>query len=85
MTEFEVKPKKPNVVKIKGQSYQVRRPTIGEIETTDEAIRTSKGDSLKIMKKHMIELGLTEDAVKSLDLEDFMELFQFLSGAKKND
>ncbi len=82
--DFEIKRKAQVKVKIYDQEFAIRKPTVGELEGMDTEIRGAQGDSIKIMRKYMVALGMPEQILNDLEADHFVELFQFLNGTKKN-
>lgn len=82
---FEIKERPKLKVSIFGVEYETARPTLGEVEAfQDKSASTPADKQLPLMVEFLGKLGLPVDAVKQLDVDQFMELVAFVSGSKKN-
>lgn len=83
---FTIEKKTKIKVSIYGVEYEINKPTYGQTVELQEKIKSEDGEkkSMHIMKDFVVSLGLPEQAINDLELEHFLSLIEFLSGAKKN-
>ena len=83
--EFVAKSKKLTV-KVAGESYEMRFPTIGQTEVLQEKINKGEPkDAIKVYKKFFEELGLPSEAIDQFDHDDFLNFVEFVLSPKKKD
>lgn len=67
-------------VKVGGESYMMRLPTVLEAEKFQDEIKKDEHSSLKVFMALVIDLGLPEDVAKTLDVHQFTKLSEGLMG-----
>jgi hypothetical protein len=81
--EFVAK-KRTMKVTIDGESFEVRCPNIGDIESLQERIQAEGEEkSLSIYKDFFADIGLPVAAYKKFDMIDFQDFVEFLMSPKK--
>lgn len=83
--EFVIEKKPPVKVKIYGREFQVKRPTVGMIESLNKQMKIADTDDGKfsVMRSFLVQLGLDEGAMGELEIDDYFGLVEFLSNPKK--
>lgn len=83
--EFKAKVKKLKITAADGTVYEMRCPSIGDLESLQSEIETAQPkDAMKVYVKFFEGLGLPESASKQFDSEDFTEFITFVLNPKKN-
>lgn len=82
--EFVAKKRKIKVVLDSGE-YLVDAPSIRDIQSLDESLKSRKSDvdAISIYADFMHKLGLPREEVLSLDASLFTELVQFITSPQK--
>lgn len=82
---FELKvPKKKMKITLYDQVYEVRFPSVREVEAFDVNIEGKTGrDALAVMRMYLADLGLPETATLEMDSIDFPEVIGFINNPKK--
>jgi len=81
---LEIKSKKTAIVKIFDVEYELKKPSVRQIEEYQAAIKNDEMGSVAILSKFFVDLGLPEEIVKELDIESLTELSVYINGGKKN-
>jgi len=82
--EFKAKAKKLKITAADGTAYEMRCPTIGDIETLQTEVEaTEPKNVMKVYIKFFESLGLPEHASKAFDQDDFTEFITFVLNPKK--
>lgn len=84
--DFEVKQKTKITVGIYGSEYQLRKPTVSEVELISQFVadKDSK-DQHKYIVELMEKLGLPKQVSMDMEIDQFSDLVTFLmSKLKKN-
>lgn len=74
-------------VKLYGEKYSMRPPSVDEVETLQSKLKKLGDDSVEsfgLMKSFVSELGLPKDVVGKMESGHFTTLVEYLSGTKKN-
>jgi hypothetical protein len=85
MSQLELK--RTNMkVKIYGDEYDLRKPSVKEMEDFGERANAMADDpkSLTLMKELVVSLGMPSDLIEKMEFDHFVELCNYLTGAKKN-
>lgn len=81
--EFKAKRRKLKVTVDEAQ-FEVRFPTLGELDEYREKVKSASGDSVGLeLQSLLVALGLPADAQKTLEPMDFKELVEILTDQKK--
>lgn len=80
---LELNTKSKLKVKIDGEVYELDRITMGMAEAFEEAGKDKGSDTLRRSREFVCSLGLPEDVVKGLSVEDFALLFEHMMPKKK--
>lgn len=81
--EFKVE-KKSIRVSIGEQKYDVRVPSVLEQKEVQRKIKEAGNEgSIDVMANHLADLGLPADVVSSLDVDTFLDLYEFIHMPKK--
>lgn len=86
MDSFETKPRGQMAINIYGTDYMINKPSVGQIRKVQQASKTKDESGLThldIMNRFMIDLGLPEDVLNDMELEDWGDLVDFVTGTKK--
>lgn len=67
-----------------GKEYELTKPTFAEQEAYHDALSTDGGNKFTVMIKFLGSMGMPEDAVKQLNMDEYAELIEAVVGAKKN-
>lgn len=72
--------KKQINVKIYGQMYHLKMPSLNQVESFSENLekQESKGHDIKLMKDFMSKLGLPVDVSGEMAVDDFRDLCEFV-------
>ena len=82
---FEIKKKEPLKLKIYDVEYQVKRPSLGAFESLQTQMKENAGESIKLTRDFLVSLGLPQEILLDLEVEDFNLLTEFVvSSSKKN-
>jgi hypothetical protein len=83
---LEIKGPTKVLMKIMGVDYDVRKPTIGEVEENAEQAKINDGDPSATVKQVISfigKLGIPENVLRSLELDQLNEIMEYLNGSKK--
>lgn len=82
--EFKAKVKKLKITAADGAEYEMRCPTIGEIENLQSELDSAQPkDALKVYMGFFEILGLPVEASKKFDQDDFTDFITFVLNPKK--
>lgn len=82
--EFVAK-KRTLKITIDGVSHQMAAPNIGEQQDLDEKLKAAQPeDALKVYLAFFEKKGIPAEALKSLEMEEFLDLTKFIFSPKKN-
>jgi hypothetical protein len=82
--EFVSKKRKLKIT-IDGTAYEMAVPSIGEQQELDEKLKSAQPEhSLKIYLDFFEKKGVALEALKSLEMDDFLELTKFVFNPKKS-
>lgn len=79
--EFKARTKVP--VMIYGRSFELTKPTVGQIEAVQGEITKEGVNQIKVMSTFAQNLGLPADVIAGMETEHFLELMERLTGQKK--
>jgi hypothetical protein len=81
--KFEMRAPEP--VEIGGKAYQVRKPTVGDLENmlAEEAKVTDSTQKVAYIRGWLAKLGLPPEATAMLYMDQLLELMEELTGTKK--
>lgn len=83
MHEFVAKRKKLRVT-IEGESVEITAPSMAESEQLEEKLVGLKpAEVFKLYKEFFIQLGIPDNMLKQLDVDDYVELTKFIMAPKK--
>lgn len=81
--EFKVE-KKSIRVKIGDQAYEVKVPSVMQQKSLQAKLADGGQEkSIDIMTDHLIALGLPAEVINELDVDSFLELYEFIHMPKK--
>lgn len=82
--EFKVQPKKIKFTNAEGVAVTLRLPSITEVEAVEQKIKEVEPSKvISVMSQYFVSLGLPAEEISKLDADTFLDLFQFVNGAKK--
>lgn len=81
---FEIVERTKLKVKIYGKEYDVKKPTVGDLEGLQVGMDDLKdGEKLHRVKGFVVSMGIPEDTIQDLEMDQFLSLIEFLSQSKK--
>lgn len=83
---FEISEIQKEKVKILGREYDVERPSVGHVMTFQKKMKETDDsvDSFEYMCKWISDLGIDEETLKKLKINQLTQLVEYLSDSKKN-
>lgn len=81
--EIEFKERTKVKAVIYGKECMLTKPTVGQVEVMQAEVAKDEGNSMQIMKKFALEMGLPVDVANSMELDHFIQLIEQLTGQKK--
>lgn len=84
---FEIKEAPKTKIKIYGQEYELKKPSVRQIKSISSKIDGLKNNSsaaTEEMIKFISELGIDADVLEEMPAEHFNTLVEYIVGAKKN-
>lgn len=82
--EFKVQPKKIKLTNIDGAEFSLRCPSMKEVQEIEQKIKeTEPAKVIDEMSAYFEKLGLPKVEIEKLDADTYIDLFQFVNGAKK--
>jgi hypothetical protein len=83
--DFKIEARKKLAIEIYGETFEMSKPTVGQIEVLNSELKkaASDEDKISIMRSFIAHLGLPEAKVKNMEVDDFTELCNFLASPKK--
>lgn len=74
-------------VKFEGKTYDVRKPSVKEVGLFNRKLKEAGNDEysqLDATKAWVSSLGMPEEVIEQLEMEQFNTLLETVSGLKKN-
>jgi hypothetical protein len=65
------------------KTYDVMVPTTDQLEKFSDSMESKKPNAAKILRELLVDLGLPEEIIRSMDIWSMNELVEFLSAKKK--
>lgn len=82
--EFKAKVKKLKITAADGAEYEMRCPTIGDLEDLQLEIEGAQAkDAMKVYIEFFNRLGLPPEASRKFDQDDFTDFISFVLNPKK--
>jgi hypothetical protein len=82
--EFKVQPKKIKLTNGDGVEFSLRCPSMKEVQDIEQKIKEIEPALvINAMSEYFVSLGLPKAEAEKLDADTFIDLFQFVNGAKK--
>lgn len=84
METLQIKQRTKITLEIYGEKYPVRKPNVKEAEAFDKKIsKANSGNAISLTKEFLETLGLPRKVSDDLETDHFMQVADFLMGAKK--
>ena len=72
-------------VKLEGETYEVKKPSVREISSFNKKIKdVDATDQFDITKDWVASLGMPSEVVEDLEMDQFTQLLDMVSGLKKS-
>jgi len=83
--DFVIEKKAVVKVKIYDRELDIKKPTVGMIESLNAQMKAvvDDGEKFKIMRSFLVQLGLPEEVLNEMQMDHYLELVEFLSAPKK--
>ena len=82
---FEIEKSQAEKVKIFGNEYEVRRPSVKQVKDLNLAVKTlDEADQFDRLVGFVSDLGIDRETLEELEIGQLESLVTHLSGSKKN-